>query len=411
MNKRTYGALTAIVFTVSLSGTSRLASSVQGRSGAAAASVPIVLDHNRMLIDGEIQKNGGLWRKVRLWVDSGNPDFMMSEALAKDLGYDLSAKAAPIKGEIPPLEVAPPAGVRVGKMTLNFAGVKSQVLFEPKWLFDTMHIDANLPSTVLKRYQVVFDYPANALIISEPGSLAPRGVRASAAIGPKTGIVQIDAAIEGENLSFALDNGASYSFVSEAVLKRLIRDHPEWPVHSGALGCANIWGWWPKEDSWPLIRAPRIRWGSADLTDVGLVGVPRVAEWYSQKTARPVDGFLGANALRAFRVEIDYENSAVYFEKGEKIDPHDMDLVGLTLRLEDDGGYRIIGVARTDGRSEVEGVEPGDRLLQVEDLKTAGATMGAVVDALRGRPGDTRLLILERGGKQFAAKAVVKRFL
>jgi hypothetical protein len=289
--------------------------------------------------------------------------------------------------------------------------VKSQVLFEPKWLFDTMRIDANLPATVLKRYQVVFDYPGNELTIAEPGSLAPRGARASAAIEPKTGIVQIDAVIDGENLSFALDNGASYSFISNGVFSRLRGKHPEWPVHSGALGCANIWGWWPREDSWPLIRAPRIQWGPADLIDVGLVGVPKLAEWYSQKTARPVDGFLGANAFKAFRVEIDYADNAVYFEKGEKADPYDMDLVGIALRMEDDGGYRIIGVAKTDGKSDVEGVEPGDRLLQVEKIKTAGATMGAVVDALRGRPGDTRSLILERDGIRFSVKATVKRFL
>jgi len=54
-----------------------------------SVTVPVVLDHNRMLVDAEIQRDDGSWRKVRLWVDSGNPDLFMNESLARDLGIDL----------------------------------------------------------------------------------------------------------------------------------------------------------------------------------------------------------------------------------------------------------------------------------------------------------------------------------
>jgi hypothetical protein len=47
--------------------------------------------------------------------------------------------------------------------------VKSRVIFQPFWLFSTMHIDANLPATVLKKYNVVFDYPKQELTLAEPG--------------------------------------------------------------------------------------------------------------------------------------------------------------------------------------------------------------------------------------------------
>ena len=154
------------------------------------------------------------------------------------------------------------------------------------------------------------------------------------------------------------------------------------------------------------------------LTDVAIVGVSEISEngpnlgvWYSQKTARPVDGFLGANAFKAFRVEIDYANSAIYFEKAVEYDSHDMDLVGLTLRPELDGTYSVIGVATKDGEPVVAGVEPGDVLLSVDDLKTTGATFGTVVDALRGNPGDVRILEIERNGKRNKVKALVVRVL
>jgi hypothetical protein len=379
---------------------------------AASVTVPFTLDHNRMLIDGEIQRADGGWRTARIWIDTGNPSFYVSEPFARDLGIDL-----PATGEN--VVVPPPAGVRIGGMPLDFHDVKSVVIFDPRWLFTAMHNDANLPSTVLRRYQVVFDYPRRRLTIAAPGSLEHRGVRAPAAVNARTGIVQIDAVIDGDSLSFALDNGAAYSFADSAVVERLHERHPEWPHMTSAIGCANMWGWWPpSEESLSVIRVPEILWGPVRLAEVGVVGVARIAPggpplgaWYSQKTARPVSGFLGPNAFKAFRVEIDYASGAVYFEKGAELDWHDMDLVGLTLRPEPDSSYTVIGVAVKDGRPAVEGVEPGDTLLEVGDLKATGTTMGTVIDALRGTAGETRSLMLERNGKRFRVTAKVERFL
>jgi C-terminal processing protease CtpA/Prc len=149
-----------------------------------------------------------------------------------------------------------------------------------------------------------------------------------------------------------------------------------------------------------------------------LVGVPpfspngpTLGAWYSQKTARPVDGFLGTNAFKAFRIEIDYGNSFVYFEKNAATDTTEMDLVGLAVRPLADSTYQIIGVAQKDGKLAVAGVEPGDLLLSIGKFSTRGATMGTVVDALRGKPGARRSLLLARNGKQFRIEAKVEHFL
>lgn len=385
-----------------------------------SVTVPMILDHHRMLIDAEIQRKDGSWRKVRLWVDTGNPSFYISEPLAKDLGIDIPAaeKDTPKEGR-PNIDVAAPANVRIGGMPLNFKNVKLKVMVAPHWLFSTMHNDANLPSSVLKRYQVVFDYPAASFTIGEPGSLKHRGMRASASIHPQTGIVQIDAFIDGDSTSFALDNGASYSFISHDLVDKLCRRHSEWPQMSGAVGCANMWGWWPQgEESTRVIRIPEILWGHVSLANVGIVDFPNIfrngaglGAWYSQKTARPVDGFLGPNAFKAFRIEIDYADSAIYFDKGPETDSHDMDLVGLTIRQEEDGSYQVIGIAQKDGMPVVDGVEPGDKLLRVGVLKTTNATMGTVVDALRGKPGEVRILLLQRKGMQLKIETTVKRLL
>lgn len=386
---------------------------------ATSATVPFVLDHNRMLVDAEVRRADGSWRKVRLWVDTGNPELFLSEELAHDLGIDL---AAPLDGAdtgTGQLEVAPPTGVRIGRMPLRCEGAPTKVLLEPRWLFKTVGSDANLPATVLQRYDVVFDYPRLEVTVAEPGSVEPRGVKCGAAVNPATGIVQIDAEIDGEDMSFALDNGASYSFTSDELLARIQERHPRWPKRNGAVGCANIWGWWPEEATWPIARLPEISCcGSVRMEEVGVVGLPSffpdgtgVAEWYSLKSARPVVGFLGPNAFKAYRVEIDYANSAVYFERGAEFDAHDMDLVGLTLRPGAHGTYEVIGVAEVDGVPAVQGVEQGDILLDIDGLQVTGATMGTVVDALRGEPGDTRTLQFEHDGKRFTVVARVDRLL
>ena len=385
---------------------------------AGSVTVPFILDHDRMLVDAEVQRRDGTWRKARLWVDTGNPTFFLREPLARDLGIEPAAGSAPPDASAGSYEVPPPAGVRLGGMALDFSGVTSTVMREPRWLFDTMHNDANLPSTVLRRYQVVLDYPGRRLTLAQPGTLRLRGTRVAAAVQPQTGIVQIDATIGGDSLSLALDNGASYSFVSDEWVESLSRRHPAWPRATGAAGCANIWGWWPAEATWPLLRVPELRWGAVRLADVGLVGLPRfspdgpsIGERYSRKSARPVAGFLGPNAFKAFRVGIDYARGFVHFERAARTDRHDLDLVGLTLRLLADGGYEVAGVVRRDGRPVVEGVEPGDRLVQVDGLALTGATMGTAVDALRGRPGEVRDLLLERGGRRFTVRARVTRLL
>ncbi len=58
------------------------------KAGMDSVTVPFTLDHNRMLVEAEIQRADGSWRKALLWVDTGNPTFFISEPLARDLGIE-----------------------------------------------------------------------------------------------------------------------------------------------------------------------------------------------------------------------------------------------------------------------------------------------------------------------------------
>jgi C-terminal processing protease CtpA/Prc len=87
----------------------------------------------------------------------------------------------------------------------------------------------------------------------------------------------------------------------------------------------------------------------------------------------------------------------------------DLDIVGLTLRPESDGSFTVAGVVSRAGRPLVPDVLPGDKLLSVDALAAANAPMGAIVDALRGKPGAERLLVIERGGKRVTVRVPVVR--
>jgi hypothetical protein len=90
--------------------------------------------------------------------------------------------------------------------------------------------------------------------------------------------------------------------------------------------------------------------------------------------------------LKAYRITIDYPSRVMYWQKQGDPDTHDLDQVGLT-RESDRGAFLVAAVAAKNGRPTVEGVRPGDRLMRIDALDTAGATWGAIYSALHGRPG------------------------
>jgi len=123
-----------------------------------------------------------------------------------------------------------------------------------------------------------------------------------------------------------------------------------------------------------------------------------------------VAGFIGGNVLKRFRLEVDWPNRMTYWEAGPDRDDRDLDIVELILRPEPDGSFTVAGVATRNGRATVDGVEAGDRLVQVGSLQAAGTPMGEIEDALRGSPGDMRRLVLDREGRGVTIEARVTRF-
>lgn len=369
-------------------------------------TVPFTLDHNRMIVEAQFVRPDGILRKARAWVDTGSQYLVLSELLARDLGVDTSGLkrgAAPDSVE----SSSPAPSMRIGGLVLDMRGIQVKV-FPGTRLRAGVAAEATLPASALRHNHVVFDYPAIRLTIAHPGTVKPRGVAVPCRVNPETGLFLIDAVLDGATVPMGVDNGSAGTWVSGTLTTAWRTRHPAWPQATGAVGSANFFGF-PFETQGTLMRLPEVGIGPLRARDVAVLGLPQnLFDWYSKKSAGPVVGFIGANVLRGFRIEIDFPNGMTYWQAGPHPAPGDLDVVGLTLRPEASGGYTIAGVVTKDGKPAVMGVQPGDRLLSVASLETFGAPMGAVVDALRGKPGAVRSLVIEREGKRFTIEAKVE---
>ena len=118
---------------------------------------------------------------------------------------------------------------------------------------------------------------------------------------------------------------------------------------------------------------------------------------------------MGGNVLKQFRLTIDYPNQRIYWLRETDPDSHDLDQVGLTLRAEG-GEYIVATVATKNGKPTVENISPGDKLIRVGELETKHATWGGIYEALHGKPGEIRVLLIERNGDRITVRVRVTAF-
>jgi len=412
---------------------------IAGETGPRSATVPMALDHKRMTVEVEVHKSDGTWKKVSAWVDTGSTAVIMAEALARDLGIDLSGM--PPGGEHSFATTTPVPSLSLGGIPLDTEAMKLSV-HPGRFARPGVQAECVLPPRCLRRLHVVFDYPARKMTVAGLRALTPRGAAVPCRVNPDTGLFMIEATIDGEKVALGVDTGSAGTWVSDKLTAAWLARHPEWPHAVGAAGSTNFFGF-PFETKGVLLCLPAFAVGSVQVErETAVLGLDQgLFDWYSQKSAAPVAGFLGAEALARFRLEVDFPGQMTWWlpgpprpaptgpprpaptgpfrpaptgpfrpaPTGPPPAPRDLDMVGLCLRPEADGSYFVAGVVSRDGKTLVPGVAPGDRLLKVGGLEVTGASMGRVVGALRGKPGDVRLLHLERQGKPLTVRATVMR--
>jgi hypothetical protein len=348
-----------------------------------------------------VRPDGSLHRALA-FVDMGSPSMELFESLYRDLQLDQKK----------------PLVFRVGDMTVRLPAV--EVISEhrePYPLGPHLKVEATLPADVLRKYLFVIDYNDRTITLAPPGSIRPPGIPTPFRIHPKTGLIAIDATIDGRPYAITIDNGSAYTWFRQSTAKAWLVDHPEWQRGVGAVGMSNMrMSDDGTEASGILMRIPAINAGPLTLEQVGVLALGPAKDsqqdffdWYSTKNAVPVIGWLGGNVLKQFRLTIDYPNRTIYWLKQTDPDSHDMDQVGVTLMAKDDD-FIIAGIATKNGKPTVENIQPGDKLLRIDNLETKHASWGAIYSALHGNPGEIRTLVIGRAGHELTVPTKITAF-
>ena len=423
-----------VLILISTRGTFILATTVLAKSESKVApqsqpesvTVPITLDQGRVVIDVDLPLPEGSTERVRGWVDNGNPDLCISQRVAILMGLSVSCDGQICSGAPKSPDVA--LEILIGGMKIPLSKVGEQIperIREIKILAGTpaiapgMSAEINIPSSVLRNYDVLFNFPDREFVIGRPGRLKFSGTKSKMRVNANSGLIQIPSKIENKNYDLGLDLGSSINFLSEELFDKLASAHPDWPHMTGAVGPFNT-GELSDEPKWKLMRVDRVQYGPLFLTDVAVADGPQhiPKDRMSRFEERPgfaTAGVLSSEALSNYRVGLDYTHSTAYFDIGRTVRFPDFDVVGLILRPEDDSGFTIVGVADLEGEPSVStsqiGVHVGDHLVAVDDTPVADFTLGQTWSLLEGSPGQERKLTVARGGKQFTVVAKVQHFL
>ena len=379
----------------------RRAAGESGLENAPSGTVPLVLDGNRIYAELGFVRPDGSVHTTLAFVDLGSPSALLSPALFHELD-------AAHRGTIV---------MRAGNFAIPVdAGTVRSDPWLPFAVADGRNVEALLPAGVLQRFQVVLDYGARTLTLAKPGTLPLKGNPVSFRLNEQTGLIVVDASVDGQSYPVTIDCGSAYTWLRESVVHGWLRGHPEWERGTGAVGLSNMrMADDGVEAAGVVVRIPQIKLGMLTLREIGALGVGRgnasedLMDWYSKKNPEEIAGWLGGNILKGFRITFDYPRRVSYWLSESPLDAHDLDQVGLTLEAKGKE-FLVSGVATQRGRAAVEGVRAGDKLMAIDALRTEGASWDAIFRAMHGRPGETRTLVLERGDRSFTVRAVVTAF-
>jgi hypothetical protein len=366
-----------------------------------SGTVPFVFDGNRMYADVTFLRPDGSLRKTMVLVDMGSPSTILSPDLLAELQL----------GPQKPLEI------QLGEMTVKVdAGSVTGDPWLPFLIACDRKVEGLLPAGVLQKFQVVIDYGNRTLTLAQPGTLKLDGSPVGFHINKKTGLIAVDATINGKSYAITIDNGSAYTWLRKSTEHEWIAAHPEWQRGTGAVGTSNMrMGDDGIEAAGILLRIPEVKMGSLSIHQMGALAIGPsdtnwdFMDWYSQKNPISVIGWLGGNVLRDFRITIDYPNRMSYWVRQSEADPHDLDQVGLTL-ISKGGEFFVAGIATQNGKPTVQGVQVGDKLVRIDDLLTKGANWGSIFAAMHGKPREVRMLLLERDGTPIQMKTSVTAF-
>lgn len=245
-----------------------------------SATVPFLLDDNRIFVEVSFVRPDGSTRKALAFVNMGFGAFAVTKGLFRELnpgpGGKLRMRFGTMETAIDWDTVQP--SEMANSIRLNFNPFSKTPTAED-WsrgpggedeaFFSPLPVEAVIPSGLLQHFQVVFDYGAKTMTLAAPGTLKPEGVAVPFHLNGKTGFVTVRANIDGVVYPLVIDSGGSYTVFRSTA--RLREAHPDWLRSIGAIGEANylMMPIGPEANT-PVAKIPHAIVGGLTLDEVGV---------------------------------------------------------------------------------------------------------------------------------------------
>lgn len=376
------------------------------------STAPLYLDLERPFVDLNLLRKDGQWQQERFLVDTGGGTLLLPVELAETLGIPISNKNGIQEFGMNLQKIQMPS-ISLGNLPLNLHGPAFVRLNDGGLDTEVGMAYPMLSTRLLTTYNVLFDFPSRQFALLLPSSSTPRGVTIRTGIHAQSRFPRIEIEIEGQYYGMLLDTGAGCTMISPAFFDQLVEQHPNWVRTIGAIGSANK-GLSIIDNGARMLRVPQIKLGPFVLEGVCVVARQvggNFAQLAAQALTGPAVGALGGNILKHFRVEIDFEAGTTYLEQHIQMDQHDMDMIGIALSPYKDGTYRITAVSERNNPQVLQSIKTSDSLLQIDGQEVQGRSLNDVVNALRGKPGRTHVLLLKHEGEQFTVNAPTAHIL
>ena len=380
-----------------------LALACKAQARPSSGSTSFILEGNRVYALLDLLAPDGSAHAAYVYVDMGASDMALAAPLYDSLGVNNGA----------------PARMKIGAYVLEVPSSLIRRGGRPLVRGSGPQLEGSLSASALRHHTVILDYARKTLMIADAGAAAPSGTPVPFRLDTATGLIAVEATIDGRAYPVTIDNGSAYTWLRQDTVRQWLRGHPDWQRGIGAVGTANMMlrGEEPEREG-ILVRVPEVLVGSVRLTQLGALGVGggkgadtslTLMDWYSKKNAVPVLGWFGGNVLKEFQITVDYEHRTMYWLRESPPDTSDLNQIGLTLRTAG-GAVYVAGVATKNGRPTVEGVLPGDKLISVGGHDLVSGTIGEIFESMHGLPGETRVLVLERNGARFTVNGTITAF-
>lgn len=271
-----------------------------------SASVPLEIDDGRPVVEIDLRGPDGQQSTGRFLVDTGGGAFIIPEATARAARITWSETMQSQGRELATPDAIPRAWMAGLELPLS-----------PDRVLIAVDQDLGLlPGHVLAQHHVIFDYPGRSLTLAPPGTIQPRGTPVSMPVSQPWGFPRTEFRVDGETVGMLLDTGPPATILSESVLNRWAREHPEWHHQGGAFAEAAALERAGGHVLATLV-AGRAVWAGFELEPVTLAAQRKgVFENYmSQMMTGPIVGALGSNVFLPFRLELDYLNELLYVSR------------------------------------------------------------------------------------------------